>query len=187
MATIKRFETGPARATATGPNTPPLSLEGTTGVGLPHPKPAKRSIMLPSRSRCETGFRVTLPSRYAVSSPRRWAEVAWAASCTVIPMTRPKRKATAADGFASKSLRNMDARMIHACQLVSISARRFAACQPFSLLSLVAECVIRGVWIPLRIAIKQCKESESLLEVRSVGQQEQRLIADKRKPKAGAC
>src|SRR5688572_26358705 len=31
-------------------------------------------------------------------------------------MTRPRRKATAADGFDWKRLRNMDARMIHAGQ-----------------------------------------------------------------------
>src|SRR5215211_3645444 len=37
-------------------------------------------------------------------------------------MTRPRRKATAADGFDWKKLRNMNARMIHASQQVSTSA-----------------------------------------------------------------
>src|SRR5918995_6616127 len=55
-----------------------------------------------------------------------YAEAAWDASCTVIPMTRPSRKATAADGLASKKLRNMDAHMIHAYQ----HAAPGFACQP---------------------------------------------------------
>jgi hypothetical protein len=39
-----------------------------------------------------------------------------------MPMTRPKRKATAADGFCWKRLKNMDPRMIH--------ARRYGGAQP---------------------------------------------------------
>ena len=46
--------------------------------------------MVPAGSKCLTGLRESLPSRRAVSSPRRWASAAWLNSCTVMPMRRAK-------------------------------------------------------------------------------------------------
>src|SRR5215203_2822022 len=48
-------------------------------------------------------------------------------------MTRPRRKATAMEGFDWKRLRNIDARMIHAEPLgLSVSASQHAACSGLS-------------------------------------------------------
>src|SRR5262249_6261543 len=92
---ITMFVNGPARATSTMSRRGFLSALKLTGTGLAYPNRngVRRSNkiagirIVPTGSMCLSGFMVTRPKRYAVSSPRRWATKPCAASCRVIART----------------------------------------------------------------------------------------------------
>lgn len=80
------FEMGPARATDIIARLGMRKLRGSTCTGFAQPKFAKRSIRVPVKSRCLTGFRLSRPIFRGVGSPRKSATRAWAYSCTVRAM-----------------------------------------------------------------------------------------------------
>lgn len=76
---IHRFEKGPAKATIASPHLLFFKLYGLYGTGLAHPKIKPEKLVRigtmtePTGSMCLMGFKVSLPSYFAVRSPRKSA------------------------------------------------------------------------------------------------------------------
>ena len=104
IAPSTTFESGPANATRAmlpcRPNLPAgRSRKSFTGTGLPQAIPGRPSAIrtnnkAPTGSKCTTGFRLTRPSRRAVSSPSIQAVQACMNSWTVIAMMKVTMIAT---------------------------------------------------------------------------------------------
>lgn len=79
---IRRFVTGPAKETFTIPHFLSLKFRGFTGTGFAQPKTGKFKInrvkgkrIVPIGSMWAIGFKVNLPSLFAVSSPKIKAQL----------------------------------------------------------------------------------------------------------------
>jgi len=88
----RRFEKGPARAMRTEYSARRFRFAGLYITGLAQPNPNTSTMMSPKGSTCLRGFRVSLPRRFGVSSPRATAMAAWQSSCTVKPRTMAGRR-----------------------------------------------------------------------------------------------
>ena len=83
---MRTFAAGPASDTIANPCRPNRKLRGSTGTGLPHPKPRISNIIVPAGSKCALGLSVILPSLIEVGSPSFLAIKACEASWKVIPI-----------------------------------------------------------------------------------------------------
>jgi hypothetical protein len=86
------FVRGPATATSAMSRPGWFKRPNATGTGFAQPnrkgaevmKSRAGTMIVPNRSTCFRGLKVTRPSRWAVSSPSFQAEYAWAASWNVM-------------------------------------------------------------------------------------------------------
>lgn len=67
---VRKFDMGPAKDVIALPRTGSRKFRGSTGTGLPQPIPIIKSISVPMMSKCASGFKVILPRKRAVGSPR---------------------------------------------------------------------------------------------------------------------
>jgi hypothetical protein len=89
MIAIKRLVKGPAAATIAGPKRLSRKLKGLYGTGFAQPNnkfvfiktKSKGKKIVPTGSICAKGFKVSLPARRAVGSPRRSATQPCIYSC----------------------------------------------------------------------------------------------------------
>jgi len=95
ISAITKFDAGPAKATIPSPKRRFLKLYGLIGTGLAHPsitppgnKAHRRGTAIePIGSMCFIGFKVILPSSFAVGSPWYKAAIPWATSWITIEKT----------------------------------------------------------------------------------------------------
>ncbi len=78
----------PADEIRINPPRPTLRLPKLTGTGRAHPNPTKKSISVPTGSRCLSGLRLNRPIILAVGSPIRQATHPWASSCRITEYKR---------------------------------------------------------------------------------------------------